>query len=126
MVRSLRFWHAIKMKKRFSVGLLLAALVAWSSGLHPLVHADEENEWRELHDDVKAGRLVSLPSILDWLEAHYQGVILEIELERDGGQPRYEVEMLGPQGQLVEFEFDATNGKLVETEGINIEDMERP
>ncbi|MHB0775643.1 PepSY domain-containing protein [Halomonas sp. WWR20] len=113
------------MKKLLPVSLLLAALVGWGISLNFLAHADED-DWRELHDDVRAGRLVSLPRILDWLEAHYLGVILEIELERDGEQPRYEVEMLGPQGQLVEFEFDATNGKLVETEGINIEDMERP
>jgi hypothetical protein len=34
--------------------------------------------------------------------------------------------MIGPQGQLVEFEFDAASGELVGIQGVNIEGMKRP
>ena len=62
---------------------------------------------------------------MDWLEARYDGQILEVELEQEKGQIEYEVEMIGPQGQVVEFEFDATNGELLSVEGVNIEAMKK-
>ncbi|WP_163559685.1 PepSY domain-containing protein [Halomonas sp. NO4] len=85
--------------------------------------ADEH--WHDLHEEVRQGRLVALPDILDWLETRYRGQVLEVELERDDGELRYEVEMLGPQGQVVEFEFDAESGKLIGMEGVNINAMQR-
>ncbi|MDW5378917.1 peptidase [Halomonas sp. HP20-15] len=100
--------------------LLLAALL----GL-PLA-APGDDGWRELHEEVRQGRLVSLPSVLDWLQAHYVGQVLEVELERDDDATRYDVEMIGPQGQLVEFEFDAASGKLLDVDGVNVEAMKRP
>lgn len=89
-----------------------------------VAHADDD-DWRDLHDEVRAGRFVALPSVLDWLEARYRGQVLGVELERDDGVALYEVEMIGPQGQVVEFEFDAASGELVGIEGVNIEGMKR-
>ncbi|WP_227367485.1 PepSY domain-containing protein [Halomonas sp. M20] len=91
-----------------------------------LIAPSQASDWRGLHDEVQSGRLVALSSVLDWLEAHYLGEVLEVEVEHDDGKPRYEVEMIGPQGQLVEFEFDATNGELIGIEGVNIDAMQRP
>ena len=94
-------------------------------GMPPaVVHADDD-AWRDLHEEVRAGRFVSLPSVLDWLEARYQGQVLGVELERDDHLALYEVEMIGPQGQLVEFEFDAASGELIGIQGVNIEGMKR-
>lgn len=98
------------------VALLFAALSTPGLG---------DKHWRDLHDDVRRGELVELPVILDWLQAHYAGEVLEVELERDDGPPLYEIEMLGPQGQVVEFEFDAGNGELVGMEGVNINAMRK-
>ncbi|WP_048305836.1 PepSY domain-containing protein [Halomonas sp. PR-M31] len=100
---------------------LLTALI-WLADTLP---AGANDDWRGLHDEVQSGRLVALSSVLDWLEAHYLGEVLEVEVERDDGRIGYEVEMLGPQGQLVEFEFDATNGELIGIEGVNIDAMQR-
>ena len=98
--------------------------LAWLTvGLGGLALADDD--WRDLHDEVEAGRLVSLPTVLDWLEAHYVGEVLEAELERDDGEILYEVEMIGPQGQVVEFEFDAASGELIGIEGVDIDAMRR-
>ncbi|WP_136066166.1 PepSY domain-containing protein [Modicisalibacter radicis] len=88
--------------------------------------APADDDWRQLHDEVRQGRLVSLPSVLDWLQANYLGQVLEVELERDDDATRYEIEMIGPQGQLVEFEFDAASGELLEIDGVNVEAMKRP
>lgn len=92
------------------------------AGVLPVLAA---GDWRSLHDDVQAGRLVSLASVLDWLDRHYVGTVIEVELERDDGQVTYEIEMVGPQGQLVEFEFDAATGELIGIEGVNINGMKR-
>jgi uncharacterized membrane protein YkoI len=91
--------------------------------LLPAVRADDD--WRSLHGDVQAGRLVSLGSVLDWLDEHYTGHVIEVELDRDDGKVYYEIEMVGPQGQVVEFEFDAATGELVGIEGVNINGMKR-
>ena len=101
--------------------LLLAALLGW-----PLAVPAADGDWRELYDEVRQGRLVSLPSVLDWLQANYLGQVLEVELERDDGATRYDIEMIGPQGQLVVFEFDAASGELLRVEGVNVEAMKRP
>lgn len=100
--------------------LLLSALLGVSAN-----HGLADDHWRNLHDAVRSGKLVALPEILDWLEARYEGHVLEVELEHDDGRLIYEVEMLGPQGQVVEFEFDAVSGELVGMEGVNIDGMRR-
>jgi uncharacterized membrane protein YkoI len=75
---------------------------------------------------VEARRFVPLASILDWIEARYRGRAIEIELEDDdGGPPTYEVEWMTPAGHVVELEFDARDGSLLETEGRGLEDARR-
>lgn len=106
---------------RHAAAALLALLVVSMLSLAD----DADDSWRDLHRQVQQGELVALTEILDWLEAHYEGQVLEMELERDDGQVVYEIEMIGPQGQLVEFEFDARNGELIGMEGVNIGAMER-
>lgn len=81
--------------------------------------------WQSLHSDVQRGDIVPLESILDWLEAHYRGEVLEVEVERDAGEVEYEIKLLGEQGQIVEFEFDGRTGQLMEIEGLRIDAMRR-
>ena len=72
---------------------------------------------------VRAGRYVPLASVLDWLEARYHGRAIEVELEEDDDEPpTYEIEWLTPQGRVVEFEFDARTGVLLEREGRGLEE----
>ena len=84
-----------------------------------------DQHWESLHGEVRRGEVVPLDSILDWLEAHYIGEVLEVEVEREGGSVEYEIKLLGPQGQVVEFEFDGHNGQLMSIEGVRINDMRR-
>lgn len=112
------------MTRRVLSGLRLATL-ATLLALSAASPATADEGWHDLHEAVRDGRIVPLPEILDWLETHYMGQVLEVELERNEDRMRYEVEMLGPQGQVVEFEFDATNGELTGMEGVNINGMRR-
>lgn len=125
MLYSCRVWQGVGMK-RFN-GCLKALMLA-AVGImacQSLVMADDD-EWRSLHREVQEGRVVALPTVLDWLEHRYVGQVLEVELEHEDEAPRYGIEMIGPQGQVVEFEFDAANGELIGIEGVNIEGMTRP
>ncbi|MFO7646816.1 PepSY domain-containing protein [Halomonas sp. 3H] len=105
---------------------LAVALVLLLALAGPLP-ASADDDWQELHQRVSRGELVPMATVLDWLEAHYAGQVLEVELEleHDDGRLIYEVEMLGPRGQRVEFEFDAASGELIGIEGVGIDDMRR-
>ncbi|MCI0509123.1 MULTISPECIES: PepSY domain-containing protein [Chromohalobacter] len=111
-----RFNRCIKALTLVAVGLMAC---------QSLVAADDD-EWRSLHREVEQGHVVALSEVLDWLERHYIGQVLEVELARDADLPRYEIEMIGPQGQVVAFEFDATTGEMLGIEGVNIDGMTRP
>lgn len=78
-----------------------------------------------LRRDVSEGELVSLAAIFDRLESCYEGQILEAEFESNHGAPRYEVEMMGPDGQIAEFGFDAASGALRQLEGVNLSGMRK-
>ncbi|NAW34068.1 PepSY domain-containing protein [Halomonas alimentaria] len=101
-------------------GLLAGLLVQLAASSAPA-----EEHWQDLHEAVREERIVALPSLLDWLEARFESQVLEVELERDDGRLAYEIEMLGPDGQVVEFEFDAESGELVGMEGVKIDAMRR-
>ncbi|QJQ93845.1 MULTISPECIES: PepSY domain-containing protein [Halomonadaceae] len=122
-----RFFLALRGQIAGLRPLLLAAFLVCHAGVLTLFAAPlaADEHWRDLHGEVRAGRIVALPVILDWLEAHYEGRVLEVELEREDGILVYEVEMIGPQGQIVEFEFDAVSGELIGIEGVNVNAMRR-
>ncbi len=113
------------MDMRDSFPLLLIVPLLLSGAVAPATANGDD--WRDLHQEVEEGHLVGLTGIMDWLEARYRGQILEVELEQgDGdGKIQYEVEMIGPQGQVVEFEFDAATGELLSIEGVNIDAMKK-
>lgn len=87
---------------------------------------DRDDDAARARAGVRAGRYVPLASILDWLEARYHGEAIEVELEEDDGErATYEVEWLTPQGRVIEFEFDARTGELLEREGRGLEEAAR-
>jgi uncharacterized membrane protein YkoI len=100
----------------------LALLLVGAFGPLPGTADDDAARAR---DAVREGRFVSLSSILTWIESRYEGRAVEVELEEEGGIPLYEVEWLTPQGRMVELEFDARTGKLVEVEGRGLEEAKR-
>ncbi len=79
----------------------------------------------ELREAVAEGRIVPLSSILDWLDSRYRGQVVEVELEVRDGELVYEIDLLGPSGQRVEFLFDASNGDLRGVRGVNVGEMRR-
>ncbi|WP_144984335.1 MULTISPECIES: PepSY domain-containing protein [Halomonadaceae] len=111
-LRSLRTWPRLRV-------MACALALVWMG------NAIGDQPWQALHGEVGRGDVVPLETILDWLEERYIGDILEIEIDRDDGLVEYEIKMLGPQGQVVEFEFDGHSGQLMKIEGVRIREMQR-
>lgn len=80
----------------------------------------------DLRQALQRNELVSFISILDWIEARYVGKVVEVELEDEYGRLEYEVDLLTPDGDLLEFEFNARDGSLLGINGPNIERARRP
>lgn len=61
---------------------------------------------------VEQGRYVPLKSVVQDALRRYPGQLLEVELD-DG---RYEIEILGANGVVMELDYDATSGRLLKME----------
>lgn len=117
--------HGGQWRKRSAwLSLGLGSLLVGALALPPHALCDSER-WRSLHDEVAAGRVISLSELLDSLERDWLGQVVEVELEETHGELIYEVEMLGPQGQMARFTVRASDGSLREVRGVNLETMRR-
>jgi uncharacterized membrane protein YkoI len=95
------------MRKLFSV-LLVAAVV-----VSPPSSAADQDAARAAR---VRGEVLPLASVLAAARRLVAGELLDAELERDDGRWIYELEMLTPDGRVVELEFDAKTGELLEME----------
>lgn len=139
MIRSSSFCHPVRMNRypfyshvlpadRFSrrvVRVLLLTLFTLSTAPLAQVACADEDDWRRLHREVEAGRIKPLSEILENLARDWRGDVIDVDIERDDGDIIYEIELLGPEGQVVEFEIDARTGDILEIEGRNIRGMQR-
>ena len=82
--------------------LLLLALPAFTL-------AAPVRDHERARDARSSGQYVSLQSILDDAQAREPGRVIEVELEDD----EYEIEILRPDGVVVELEYDARTGELL-------------
>lgn len=85
------------------ITLLLLLPASWSASAD-----DDHDEARRL---LKSGDIVSLEVILQNASRIQQGKILEVELESEKGKWVYEIELLSPEGDVVELVFDAATGQ---------------
>lgn len=97
------------MLRRTCVTFLLLACIS-------LATADEldQEEARRLQQQ---GQILAVERLLDTAMRHYpQSRLLEVELQREHQQYRYELELLTHDGQVRELEFDAATGQLLSDE----------
>lgn len=73
-----------------------------------------------------SGEVLPLARLLALVERDFEGRIIEVELEREDGRLVYELELLLPDGRVVELEYDARSGELVKLEGTRLETVFKP
>jgi uncharacterized membrane protein YkoI len=101
--------------------LMAASLLCFA----PLALSDDE-DGQYLREAVERNEIVPLRTILDWIERHYRGQVVEVEFEKeDDGEMEYEVDLLTPEGSKIEFEFDARTGDLRSASGKDVERARR-
>ncbi|WP_420468640.1 PepSY domain-containing protein [Panacagrimonas sp.] len=106
---------------RFSAVLVGAITLGAGSAV---VRGDDHQGLRQA---LERNEIVSFKTILDWIEENYVGQIVEVELEDDDDDELliYEVDLLTPRGDKLEFEFDARSGQLLNIEGRDLEAARR-
>ncbi|MBR9883779.1 MAG: peptidase M4 [Oceanospirillales bacterium] len=65
---------------------------------------------------VKRGEMLSLDELLEQHSERLAGHLLDVDLEREHGRLIYEIEVLGEDGHVREFEIDARSGQLLKQE----------
>ncbi len=80
-----------------------------------VIMADDEVDYLEARQLVKAGVILPLAQVLRQLERPV-GRVLEVELEHKGNGYRYEIELLDRHGQVWELKVDAVSGRLLKQE----------
>jgi uncharacterized membrane protein YkoI len=94
---------------------VLLSLTVWLLLAAGLASAESDSD--RARASRAAGNIVSLESLIAWIEARYHGRLLEAELEDEEEGLVYEVEWLTPANSVLEFEFDAYSGRILEVEG---------
>lgn len=73
---------------------------------------------RDDHDRARraleAGEVLPLSEILSAVEAAQPGRVIEVELERDDGRWIYELELVAPDGRILEIEIDAATADILD------------
>lgn len=97
-----------------TAGSVLALLVLLSAG--PACADDlDQDEARRL---LRAGKIKPLSELLQQHARRLNGQLLDVELEYDDDDriPVYEIEVLGEDGVVREFDLDAATGTILKEE----------
>ncbi|MEQ9258640.1 MAG: PepSY domain-containing protein [Roseovarius sp.] len=91
--------------------LLAAALLA---GALPALSDGDEQDHDRAREALERGEVLPLSQILEIAEL--EGRVIEVDFERDDGRWVYELELITPEGRLVEIEVDGATGAVLERE----------
>ena len=62
---------------------------------------------------VRRGEILPLATIMEHVAAVQPGRVIEVELEMEDGIRVYEVELITPDGRLLEVDLDARTGAIL-------------
>jgi len=77
---------------------------------------DDDSDFEQIRDWVKAGRILPLQQILDRYQPRFGGRLLDLEVEHEDGVIVYELEILQEDGRVIELKVDARDGRLLKRE----------
>lgn len=129
---------------RLLLPLMLAAVLAGGPAVadddddgHGERHRHRERDHDSDHDRARAAReagdIVPLQRILDTVNAQFDGVLLEVDLEFEDDHDKghktgwlYEVKMRTMPGAVIKLYYDARTGALIGTRGRGVDAARRP
>ncbi len=94
---------------------IMRVLLASFMILSPLYSAMADDDYIEARRLLDSGEILSLEVILGNVRQIFPGKVLEVELEKEGRNIVYEIEVLGDNGVIKEIYIDAKTGKLLLT-----------
>jgi uncharacterized membrane protein YkoI len=90
-----------------AVIVLLPASSPWVSAAEEPGELDTKRQHYEAQQALKSGLVRPLDDILTEIRKKFPGDIIEIEFEKEDGRYLYEIEIIKPDGQMIEVEVDA-------------------
>ncbi|GGE38389.1 hypothetical protein GCM10007421_10330 [Halopseudomonas oceani] len=94
----------------------LSALLLSSLALLPAVAAARDLSQDEVLLLTEQGRILPLPQLIEDALMRFPGHFLEAELELDDGRFIYELEVVTRDRRIMELEYDAVSGELLDVE----------
>lgn len=94
---------------------LARTFVAELASLPLPVWADDADfpDFELAEEAMRLGKILPLAVILERVAALQPGRVIEVELEREEGVHVYEVELITPDGRLLEVDLEAGTGKVL-------------
>ncbi len=94
--------------------LILVFVIGLSCTLFSDVYADSDHD--KAYELLLMGQILPLEKILKITREQVQGRVLEVELEYEGKQLIYELEVLDNKGLVWEIKVDAVTGEILKKE----------
>ena len=98
----------------------LCGFLCWlafgSLGWSPWLQAGRDIDQDEALALVEQGEVLPLQQFIDDAQQRFPGRLLEVELEWDDGRYVYELELVTRAGIVLELEYDAVTGKLLDVD----------
>ncbi len=77
---------------------------------------DDRSSHEELLEYHRSQDILTFEEILKIIRSDFEGEIIEIEFEIEGGIPIYEIKYINAEGQVLEMYMDAKTGAFFEEE----------
>jgi uncharacterized membrane protein YkoI len=114
----------VRMRNLF-LPLAIGAFSILALPLVPVAAGDDKSDHDRARAALKRGEVLPLRDIVARAEAAFPGRLLEVELEDEDGQIVYDIELLSPDGRLIELLYDARTGTLLKAKGAGLKELKR-
>lgn len=100
-----------------------AALLLLALALAPAVQADGRRDHEQARAALSRGEVLPLEPLLAQAERLTGGRAIDVDFDTDDGRPVYELELLLPDGRVIELALDARDGSWLKLEGRRLEQL---
>lgn len=101
--------------KPMALSSLLFLFMAAAAGSQSTL-PDGRQDYEVARDAVSRGDFLPLDEILDIVATSHPGQLVELELETEDSIWVYEVEIVTPEGRLIEIDLNAATGQILGVE----------